>query len=460
MGVEQRIISGEFVDLAGASIPASAIRDLLITDGELDPRGIRIRNAHIDGQLDLCDIHTKRPLVLRDCRTDSPVLLDRAQLSSLDLSGLVAPAVSAPWLRLDHYLYLQNARLDGGKDDWALDLGEANIGGHVSLNGAHLLSETEFALNAPKLRTGSQLFLTNVTAVGTVRLDGARLGGNLRGDGSRLHSEHHAALLAIDMQVDDNVYLGHGFHATTESAEHAAVRIRGCRIGGQLVLRGRATGLVALDVKHVRLGMEILLAPDFLDGRISLDGLVYAGVPRLTTLDDWLEMLADRTPRYASQPYLQLAATHQAAGNERDVRRVRIAQQRDLIRRGRLTRWGKLWHRVTGATVGYGYRPATALLWLAATLITAIVLVAGVAGPAGLVRGTSGASCSVVEQVGLALNAATPLVKPDSQQRCQLATSTGLGQAVVVSTWLLQILAWAFATLFVAGFTGLVRKTS
>jgi hypothetical protein len=150
-------------------------------------------------------------------------------------------------------------------------------------------------------------------------------------------------------------------------------------------------------------------------------------------------------------------AAHQGAGQERDVRRIRIAQQRDLLRRGQLTRRGSLWHRITGATVGYGYRPSSALLWFAATLATAILLVAGVAGPAGLARGTSG-PCSLVDQIGLALNAATPLIKPDSQQRCQLVTSQGLGQLVLVLTWILQVFAWAFATLFVAGFTGLVRK--
>jgi hypothetical protein len=48
-------------------------------------------------------------------------------------------------------------------------------------------------------------------------------------------------------------------------------------------------------------------------------------------------------------------------------------------------------------------------------------------------------------------------VKPDVQQRCQLDTA-GAGGLVVAGTWLLQALAWAFVTLFVAGFTGLVRK--
>lgn len=61
--------------------------------------------------------------------------------------------------------------------------------------------------------------------------------------------------------------------------------------------------------------------------------------------------------------------------------------------------------------------------------------------------------------MGLALNAAAPLVKPDAQQRCLLDATSARGQFVVAAMWVLQILAWAFLTLFVAGFAGLVRKT-
>lgn len=441
------------MDLDGEALPASLIRDLL-TD-ELDQRGLRISGARITGQLDLSDVVVSRPVALVDCTTDEPVLLDRARLTSLDLSGLVAPAVSAPWLKLDHYLLLQRARLDGGAADWALDLGEASIGGHVSLSRSHLKSEREYAVHGVKLRTGSHLYLSEVQAVGTIRLDGARLGGNLHCGGAHLRSPGDSALLGVDLQVDDSVHLGGGFRASTGSDRYAAVRIRGARIGGQLVLRGgECAGAVALDVKQVKVGMEVLLPPDCVDGRVELDGLTYAGVPRDATVDEWLDLLATRTPVYASQPYAQLASAHQAAGNERDVRRIRVAQQRDLLRRGRLSGWGRTWHRITGATVGYGYRPAVALLWLLGTLAVGAVLVAGVAGPAGLVR-----SCSSVDQVGHALNTVMPLAKPDGV-RCQVATTSGLGRAVVISTWVLQVLAWAFATLFVAGFTGLVRKTS
>jgi len=100
-------------------------------------------------------------------------------------------------------------------------------------------------------------------------------------------------------------------------------------------------------------------------------------------------------------------------------------------------------------TVGHGYRPGLALVWLAGVLAVSV----GVVLVSGAVR------CSVVEQVGYALNVATPLVKVDAA-RCSVDTGSGAGQFVLASTWLLQILAWAFATLFVAGFTGLVRRNA
>jgi uncharacterized protein YjbI with pentapeptide repeats len=449
------LAKGELVDFEGAGISAALIRDFLLDADKLDPRGLRIRNARIEGQLDLRDVAAKRPLVLLDCTADEPLLLDRAQLSALDLTGLAAPAVIAPWMRLDYYLHLSRARLDGGADNHALDLAEANIGGYVNLDGAHLSSERDVALFAPRLRTGSDFHMgSGFRSDGQVRLNGARLGGGLHCRGARLVSANGPALWAGDLQTTHSVFLSEGFHASSSGGNYAAVRIRGGQIGGQLVCRGGrvSSDHLALDLRHVKVGMDLLLPADFVDGAALLDGLSYEGLPRDASLDEWLDLLANRTHHYSSQPYLQLATAHQAAGHERDVRRIRIAQQRDLLRRGRLTRWSRAWHRITGATIGYGYRPAAALLWLLATLAMSIAIVLGIAGPAGVVR------CSAVDQIGYALNAATPLVKIDVQQRCQAATTTGIGQLVVVATWILQLLAWAFATLFVAGFTGLVRK--
>ncbi|GAB1645332.1 hypothetical protein KRMM14A1259_57550 [Krasilnikovia sp. MM14-A1259] len=52
----------------------------------------------------------------------------------------------------------------------------------------------------------------------------------------------------------------------------------------------------------------------------------------------------------------------------------------------------------------------------------------------------------------------TPLLKTGASERCK-PTATAVGQTVTVSGWTLQLIAWIFATLFVAGFTSAVRKT-
>jgi hypothetical protein len=69
-----------------------------------------------------------------------------------------------------------------------------------------------------------------------------------------------------------------------------------------------------------------------------------------------------------------------------------------------------------------------------------------------------GAPCSLAEQIGLGLQIGLPLIKPPAGDRCRLDTTSAAGQVFTFLSWLLQALAWIFATLAVAGYTGLIRK--
>jgi hypothetical protein len=64
-----------------------------------------------------------------------------------------------------------------------------------------------------------------------------------------------------------------------------------------------------------------------------------------------------------------------------------------------------------------------------------------------------------VDRVGLAIDTAVPLVKTGAADRCSLATDTTSGQSLAVAGWVLTLLGWGSATLVVAGYTGLVRRT-
>ena len=66
--------------------------------------------------------------------------------------------------------------------------------------------------------------------------------------------------------------------------------------------------------------------------------------------------------------------------------------------------------------------------------------------------------CSVGERDAVGLDLGLPQVNPGAQAHCE-TTASPSGQVLTVTGWVLQLLAWAFATLFVAGFTGAVRKT-
>ena len=63
-----------------------------------------------------------------------------------------------------------------------------------------------------------------------------------------------------------------------------------------------------------------------------------------------------------------------------------------------------------------------------------------------------------MERVGSAWDLGLPLVKTGIRARCD-TTASATGQVLTATGWGLQLLAWAFAPLSVAGFTGAVRNT-
>jgi hypothetical protein len=439
-----------------------------------DPKGIWLRGARLAGGLDLAGVESNLPLSLLDCHTGETVRLGGCHLQAVDLSGLVGKGIEAHEARFARRFVLRNARLSCRRHHGTVCLVGAQIGAVLDLSGSHLVNThpDNAAVHAGGVRVGGGAFFNHGFRArgggefGSVRLSGAVIDGQLSFTGAALDNPKGPALVADYLQTSGSVMMNHEFLANGRR-DTGTVRLVGARIGGRLMCEGgqaRANepGDLALNLSQAHVGGDLLLPPSFAVGPMELGGLTYNGMVRSATLAEWLDMLATRTPRYASQPYFQLASAHQAAGHERDVRRIHLARHRDLLRRGDLDLWARTWHRITGVTVGYGYRPATALLWLVATLLASVLLVTAVAAPAGLtVRSSTAtaAACSPVEQIGLALNAAVPLIKPDGQQRCQLDSTTGRGQLVVAASWVLQILAWGFLTLFVAGFTGLVRKS-
>jgi hypothetical protein len=66
---------------------------------------------------------------------------------------------------------------------------------------------------------------------------------------------------------------------------------------------------------------------------------------------------------------------------------------------------------------------------------------------------------STVEQIGLGVDLSLPLIKTNVRARCDLDPTTGPGQWITAGSWALQVLSWVAATLVIAGYTGVVRRT-
>ena len=423
-GAELRNDSGPALSANGLQVD----RDLFLADkftGRDERGAVRLTNVHIGGRL--------------DC-------------SGAELRNDSGPALSAYNLQVDQSLFLRGGfTATGSGDGGAVNLGGAHIGGPLDCSGAELRNDSGPALSAYNLQVDQSLFLrggfTGSGDGGAVDLGGAHIGGLLDCSGAELRNDSGPALSAYNLQVDRDLFLVGGFTATGSGAD-VVLDLTGAQVGGRLVFDPARLGHAADPYR-----------------RLAVDGLTYGGVPQRVSAWDWLELLRDGTPAYAAQPYQQLAAAYRALGDERQAREILMAQRDDELARAD-TRWPeRLWGWITKVTLGYGYQPWRALLFLAAVVVVSCVL-AVVLGAHGALAQTSktatpGQSCTVVQQVSVGLDLNLPVGTSVARADCDLTMDSASVTAAWLSAvgWVLRLAAWVFAALFIAGFTTAVRKT-
>ncbi|MFJ4950275.1 hypothetical protein [Streptomyces sp. NPDC088760] len=413
------------------------------------------------------------------------------------------PALSAESVQVGQHVLLRDKfEAHGTGSEGTVTLFAAQIGGSLNCNGGKIYSDAGPALNAESIQVTQHVLFRKKfeahgsTGYGTVRLAAARISGVLSFEGAKLHNIDGPALHAELAEVDQHVLLHGGFEAHG-GGDGGAVRLTVARIGGMLSFAGsklrnddgpalRAAGSqvsqrvlmdrgfeaqgggshATLDMRDMKISGRLLFAPARLEHSnpsrlLTVEHLQYSGLPG-EDWQAWLALLRAATPAYTAQPYQQLAAIHRALGHDREARMVLIAQRRDQLRRAVSSSSERAWGRFTGTTLGYGYQPWRALIALLA--IVAIAVLLSVVGPgnhgglAHTAKQTTGSSCSIVERIGVGLDFGLPLIKTGARNTCDV-TGTTAGQTLTSIGWGLQAMAWGFATLFVAGFTGAVRKT-
>ena len=142
-----------------------------------------------------------------------------------------------------------------------------------------------------------------------------------------------------------------------------------------------------------------------------------------------------------------------------------MRQRDDQLARAETSWRERLWGRITKITLGYGYRPWRALLFLTAVVAVSCML-AVVLGAHGALAQTSktatpGRPCTVMQQVSVGLDLNLPVGTSVARVDCDLTKDSASMTAAWLTavSWVLRVLAWVFAALFIAGFTSVVRKT-
>ncbi|GAB1645333.1 hypothetical protein KRMM14A1259_57560 [Krasilnikovia sp. MM14-A1259] len=437
-GAQWNNTSGPALSAARLQVTQSALLRELVATGAGEQGTIDLSGARIGGQL-FCPgarwENTSGPALVADgLQVDDSVFLnDRfvatgageggtVRLPGARISGVLAcagarwentsgPALVADSLQVDQGVFLNDGLVaTGAGAQGTVRLPGARISSQLACEEALWENTSGPALVADNMQVDHAVLLLGLVATGAgeegaIHLSGARIGGVLACNGARWENTSGPALVAHSMQVDQSVFLHHGF-AATGGGERSVLNLAGGRIGGELWL----------DVQQVS---RTAVPPGPL---VHLDGLTYTGLPQPASMQDWRDLLRNHTPGYAAQPYQHLAAAYRAAGHDRDARDILIEQRRDQLRRTGTTRRERAWGRITDITLGFGYKPWRALYFLIAALAVAVAVAGGHHGgleipktTAAAATAAAGEACPFIDQVGVGLD---PRHTP-AQNRCQ-----------------------------------------
>ena len=175
---------------------------------------------------------------------------------------------------------------------------------------------------------------------------------------------------------------------------------------------------------------------------------------------------------FATQPYEQLAKVYRLAGQDREARTVAIARRRDLRRYGNLTPYRWAVDCLLDKTIRYGYQTGRAVAGVVVLYLLVLAFfwcarsnnaIVPVRSTAGLPTIPTAAHCMsenypCFNPFGYAIDTVIPLINVHQAEFWGPNEGSPWGLATVVVTYLGAGFGWLFATLAVAGYTGLVRK--
>jgi hypothetical protein len=497
--------------------------------GASDLGGVRIGGATVIGQLSLRGAtltNSRGPALMADSATiQGAAFLDQGftatgagrlgavRLAEAKVSGMLTlcgatltndtgPALVADLLTAQHHLLMtwdastgKPFKATGRGARGAVRLRGANISAQLSLEKAEITGRVS-ARGTPASTAETMVPVGDASparSAGAVCMTGAVVGSDLLLCGAILADDTGPALMADSVTIQGAAFLDQSFTALGADKELAAVHLADASIAKELRCSGQAANehpdgrALALSLARAKVG-TLVFDPGFArkvggetHGLMDWDGLTYTGLPGLPKEqehqnkkkpeNEWISCLGKgRTAVYAAQPYQELAAAYQGAGNHDAARRVLIAQRDDARGRGRLSFLSKAGQLILKLLIGYGYRSTQALAWLAALFVLTALAAVFYFGPKELIVSvpatTSGQAtltsveCSVPGRISYAIEVAFPIVSlsSSSEEHCDVP-ATGAKSWLLTFGWIVRALAATLVAFYLAGLAGITRNS-
>jgi hypothetical protein len=212
---------------------------------QIDPRGMRLSNAIVTGDLDLTGLIVPFALRFDGCEFDAPPVVEGAQLFELWLTGSPRlPGLLGNGLRLRRDLDLSRSDIAGAH--WtsgstsmrsAVWLCESEIGGRLLCVDTVIDGQGDRAIQADRIRVGGSVrLLHKFAARGEIRLIGARINGSVDITGAHLTAVNGPAI-----ELEDAIIEGSMFVIEAPGGRRPEIRGRvglgSTRISGRLEIR-------------------------------------------------------------------------------------------------------------------------------------------------------------------------------------------------------------------------------
>ncbi|NQV37586.1 MAG: hypothetical protein HQ509_06240 [Candidatus Marinimicrobia bacterium] len=243
-----------------------------------------------------------------------------------------------------------------------VDISSAKIGNNLYCDGGKFLNENGVALSAVNITVGGGITMKNgFLAKGEVVLVGSYC-QQFECQGSTFLNPGKKALNCYSMTVENAVALSDGFKA------EGLVNMSNAVINGVFQWRNIDTNmLVKLNLDDATVG-TIWDDKDSWPkkGNLTLQGFVYNNIHKKSprTLNDRLEWIYRQGNSFLAQPYEQLAKVFKSMGYDKLTKQILYQKNIDRVERGDIKGIEKFIHKILGWTIGFGYKPERALIWI------------------------------------------------------------------------------------------------